>query len=706
MRAKSVFQKVFHFCGSIQLAIALMVILAISMGWATFIEREMGSPVAQALIYASNWFYALIAALALNIFFSALARIPRAFTREPDAAGKAKLRFNSAYFPFFMAHVGILVLLVGCWITARSGLQARMIIPEGTAVDSAIDVDSRLFEIEIADFASAAEPRKLTVPFAGGPLNWADVASKKGWEDNVASPVLSTVFAESRAGEFWADLGKSAAKRGQQAARLAAKVALDVKPRTLFDRDGVRLEILDYQTITEYAPVSPLALTLKTPGASRNVELALPGGPDAEPELDPLAESRRAKRQTLEDGWRVVYLLADSQAEFDAFAALAPEPNPDAGKTNADGTSISKTDCVVLVVDGERFQLGLADLAPLSRSGNPAEQRESLEIQRDEIARRLAAEAEVASDAAPSQTTSRDALLESNARLRELSDKLAAAEPSPTAAQAAELRETRAAFMRERTLNYLATAWAQLESATPTSGEFCETLRKMAEQTAERLAEIEKLEKITVLGKTGWQIVGFEVSPTLVSGVEELQGWTATLQLQSPLGELAEASLNSELSERNRLPENGRVFGALWLDTPAGEDSAYGRKWNPALTAPKIEIMQSSNGAATCRFIAGVGDVKTLPIDASVFDGKAAVVEFGAPTLSSVSISQMAAQDEFGVRFVPGAFKKDMANEFYGKAKVRLTLDGRAETFWLRSLPLESVSPEQAKYMVKTFSTP
>ena len=61
-----------HFFGAVSLGIALMTILAIVMGWATFLEREMGTPAAQYLVYASPWFYALIAALALTMLAGAI----------------------------------------------------------------------------------------------------------------------------------------------------------------------------------------------------------------------------------------------------------------------------------------------------------------------------------------------------------------------------------------------------------------------------------------------------------------------------------------------------------------------------------------------------------------------------------------------------------------------------------------------------------
>ena len=92
--------KTFDALGSITLGIVIMTILAIAMGWATFLEREMGTPVAQYVVYASKWFYVLIGLLALNVLCAALVRAPWLFVRalrdpnEPYLPNAKKFRVN------------------------------------------------------------------------------------------------------------------------------------------------------------------------------------------------------------------------------------------------------------------------------------------------------------------------------------------------------------------------------------------------------------------------------------------------------------------------------------------------------------------------------------------------------------------------------------------------------------------------------------
>ncbi len=754
-----IIRRTLKFCGSTLLGAALMTAAALAMGWATFVEREMGTPVAQRVIYASNWFYVLIGALGLNVLCSALVRLPAFIRRVPvdapsadaalsdanaDAATvsnatseprKTKIAVENRLIPFYLAHLGILVLLAGCLATALCGTQARMTIPEGTAVEKAIDASARLFDVELVDLTSPAdaEPTKLDIPFSGGPLNWRDCANYDSWKTNVSEPLL----AKMSEGSFFKDLAKGAAKWSQKAAFLAANVSRTQTPGTLYDRDGLKIEILDYATIYDFAPVEPLAatLTLKKPDgktAVEKIELAFPN--DATPPTDALSASRRAVRQTLTDGVRVVYMLADSNAEAAAFlktvptndAATADQTPETAASEIVASSDVSKNDVVVLSVDGERFQIRLTDLAPLAYSGSTDEQRASLETQRTEIQRRLDLERnredatpDNAAELKPLQTVKREDLERNAAELTELlrstNELLAASADQENNADAenSALLEARQKYSQRRLLNYLASAWSQLESASPTSKEFCEALEKMLRDTTSRLVELDRLDAASRLGETGWRIVGFETSPTLVSDVEELQGWTALIQLESPQGDKCEATLFSELAERNRYPENGRVFGALWLDRFEGSDSEYGRPWNPALSKPKLELAQTPDGALYYRYNNGLNEFQTGKLETKTLDAALQTVAVEPISLTAVAtpadstaptaftLAKVALQTELGYRFTPSAFDQEKANEFYGTAQVRVTLDDAVETYWIRTIPLESVSEEQVKALTK-----
>ena len=794
--AVNVVSAVLRFCGSIPLGIVLMIILAVAMGWATFLEREMGTPVAQYLVYASPWFYNLIGLLTLNLLFSAIVRLPKLFAKIDG-----KRRLNRALTPYFIAHIGIILLVFGCLITATKSSKARATIAEGSAVEKAIDVDTRLLRAEIVDFTvpkrpvdEAGDPNFTTVeiPFRGGPLNWRDQTSSALWRADVAEPILAL----KPDTKFFNKLGKKAASVSQRCAYLASKFGNRSKPGVLYDHDGFKLEALEYATFADYAPVPELRadLVVRKPDGKTTDEkliLAFPfegsilGG-------DPLATTNHSQRTTLEDGIRVVYALAGSAAEADAFLK----------STSSQGAA----DCAVLVVDGERYEVELADLGLLAQYGDLEGQSESLKAQLEEINRRLAVEreyietaevpaeeapaveeaakpaeethaaeeaaqpteetpaaeeaaepteetpaaeeaaqpteetpsasasaisaryAQEASDAAskglklkPKQTITREELSSHVQELRGLSEKLAgladaATSPeNPNPAALEEYQTTLREFNRRRVLNYLMTTWNQLENVAESSQELCETLEQMLAETTRRSGEVETLKTKTKLGDSGWRIVSFETTPTQFQGLDALVGWTGAFTLLSPQDEVVDLTLFSELSERNRYPESGRVFGALWLSERKGDDREYGRPWSPTLDKPRLELLQTGDDRVLYRYSAGsVCTSGTLDIsekDANAETLQAAPATF--PTVDGVSVDQLVSftateftlQDELGARLLPTLFMKDQANDFYGKLKIRATLDEVTETFWLRTIPLESVDKSQIDYMTKTISS-
>ena len=188
------------FCGSLRLAIALMVVLVAVLIPATCVENWYGPAAARFFIYGTAWFAALAVLLAVNVLAALVLRFP----------------WKRRQTGFVLTHVGLLVLLLGCLLTRRWGIDAVVPIFEGQAARIAAE-DSSHFEITPADrngdAASlslpilpklAASPFRsaICVPFEPGPLSWDDYPRLLG---------------------FLRDHG------------------------VLYDRDGIRLEALDYE---------------------------------------------------------------------------------------------------------------------------------------------------------------------------------------------------------------------------------------------------------------------------------------------------------------------------------------------------------------------------------------------------------------------------------------------------------------------------
>ena len=192
--------RLLKFCGSLRLAIVLMVVLVGVLIPATCVENWYGPAVARFFIYGTAWFAALAVLLAVNVLAALIVRFP----------------WKRRQTGFVLTHVGLLVLLLGCLLTRRRGIDAVVPIFEGQAARIAAE-DSSHFEIAPADrngdAASLSPPilpklaaspfrRVIGVPFEPGPLSWGDYPRLLG---------------------FLRDHG------------------------VLYDRDGIRLEALDYR---------------------------------------------------------------------------------------------------------------------------------------------------------------------------------------------------------------------------------------------------------------------------------------------------------------------------------------------------------------------------------------------------------------------------------------------------------------------------
>lgn len=344
------FLPILRFCGAITLGIVLMIALAVVMSWATFLERDMGTPAAQFIVYASPWFYLLVAALCVNIVCSAIIRLPKIFQR---AAGKK--RVSAFLFPFFLAHLAVVLLAIGCLVTANKSSKARVVIPEGTAAEKAVDVDSRSIEIALNSIDEPSAVTNIDLPFSGGPMNWRNFESLERWEEEVAKPILD----QKGEKKFFNRLGKKASALSQRFAYRAALLGKRNHPGVLYDKDGLKIEALEYAVNADYAPVPDLKGTIQTrdpDGKTHDLPLlvTLPfsgsflGG-------DPLATTRKSQRVTLDDGIRFTYVVADSEAELNAFLQLVPKNG--------------ETDRLLLALDSQQYSLPVESLERLSQYG-------------------------------------------------------------------------------------------------------------------------------------------------------------------------------------------------------------------------------------------------------------------------------------------------------------------------------------------------
>lgn len=281
----------YEFMASLGLAVVLIGGAAVVLAFATLVESAYGdankSGAANWAVYQTWWFGAFQALLGLNVLCAALIRFP----------------WKKTQTGFLMTHAGILLILGGSLATRLWGIDANVSILEGRSEWRAIE-DQQHFRLVVqpndASSAGAASDKALVtdVPFVPGPFNW----------DEDPSP-------------WWLPLS-SLGRRDRG---------------VLYQRDGVKLETLDYYSDSMEIAVPRLTLLAGPPGGGllgaepgRGLEqLALAVKAAS---MGPMGSRRfgTGDRKTLARGQRVVFWMTGDPRETEAFAKALPEGMPGA----------------------------------------------------------------------------------------------------------------------------------------------------------------------------------------------------------------------------------------------------------------------------------------------------------------------------------------------------------------------------------------
>ena len=290
------------FCGSLPVAIVVMVVLIGVLIPATCLENWYGPAAARFGVYGTWWFAALAVLLAVNVFAALVVRFP----------------WKQRRTGFLLSHLGLLVLLLGCLLTRRYGIDAQLPVFEGQAASTATE-DSYHFQLTPGKPAGG----DICVPFDPGPFNWADYAQLPRFPWGLVSH-----------------------DRG-----------------LLYDRDGIRLEALDYYSDSRQITLPWLQL-LTTPGPA-----SPHGRPAADGEPAPVVLTVRASRHPhaagrpfglggraeLAGGQQLIFWMTDNAAETAAFRDARPD-----GPLGRKGR-------IVLYAGGRTYQFAVDELPPKSR---------------------------------------------------------------------------------------------------------------------------------------------------------------------------------------------------------------------------------------------------------------------------------------------------------------------------------------------------
>jgi hypothetical protein len=107
--------RLFALLCSLKLAVLVIASLTLALIVATVLESLYDTPTAQFHVYRAGWFIAILGLLGVNILFVALSRWP----------------WKKHHTAFLLAHAGILMLLVGSWVTQKFGIDGFMRLQEG-----------------------------------------------------------------------------------------------------------------------------------------------------------------------------------------------------------------------------------------------------------------------------------------------------------------------------------------------------------------------------------------------------------------------------------------------------------------------------------------------------------------------------------------------------------------------------------------------
>ncbi len=288
LSAASLLWRIIRFLASLQVAVVLLGLSAAVLALATILEWQWGAEVAHFAIYRAWWFFLLILLLACSVLFSAVVRFP----------------WKWHHTGFLVTHFGILLILAGALISLWYGIDAQLPVFEGQSAHTAFTNES--------EFLLSMYSWSDRVAGEGGDGEWSNKRPGDAvWNRPASGQSRSVPF---RPGPFhWRDY-----------ARWPISL-LGFLPRSqglLFERDNIRLEVLDYLRNAAVVEGEPLLLSWRRPGrAWEPLECRVRGVPD------PHARGRffgLGARHELETGHRIVFWVAASRAETEAFLRTLP----------------------------------------------------------------------------------------------------------------------------------------------------------------------------------------------------------------------------------------------------------------------------------------------------------------------------------------------------------------------------------------------
>lgn len=149
--------RVLHLLGSLKLAVVLLLLLAVVLASATFLQAAKGGDYARWYVYDQPWFVTVLGLLAMNILAAAVVRFP----------------WKMSQIPFVVTHAGLLVLLAGAVQTLGGGIDGVLALEEKETGDRIALHDSSLFRVEWMGQQQQDDRLPVAFRFRPGPVDWS-----------------------------------------------------------------------------------------------------------------------------------------------------------------------------------------------------------------------------------------------------------------------------------------------------------------------------------------------------------------------------------------------------------------------------------------------------------------------------------------------------------------------------------------------------
>lgn len=130
----SFFVKIFRFLSSLKLAVIVLTSFAYVLALGTVQESLHGTPYAKEAVYNTWWFELLLLVLGINVLCAALSRFP----------------WKKHHTGFVVTHAGILIILLGSFVTQKWGIDGSIALAEGETSDR-ITLDEPLLQVASVD---------------------------------------------------------------------------------------------------------------------------------------------------------------------------------------------------------------------------------------------------------------------------------------------------------------------------------------------------------------------------------------------------------------------------------------------------------------------------------------------------------------------------------------------------------------------------